>query len=115
MMRPQRINEGADHELILGMLGAHIVLDELRDLLAWIAAGDMDDPANPTDLVDSLLGIAALGASLGDLPPARHDPADTDDTLDADDADLALDPHTRLPLGEGEPSFRPRKPGDLLR
>ena len=105
MIRPQRIDAGADHELILGVLGAQVVLEELRGLIAWLAACDASEPANPPELVDALLGIAALGADLDRQPPAAHDPLDDDAPLEGDDP-LDADAH---------PPSRPSGHGDLLR
>ena len=66
MMRPQRVGDGADHELIAGLLGAAVVLDSLRDLLAWIAddTGSGEPPAASSELADALLGAAAILAAI---------------------------------------------------
>jgi hypothetical protein len=80
MMRPQRIDEGADRELLAGLLGAKVVLDGVGDLLAWItadAAGGAP-PGADSRLIDVLLGLAAISAALDRQPlnpsePQAHD------------------------------------------
>ena len=75
MMRPQRVGDGADHQLIAGLLGAAVVLDDLRDLLAWIAddAGSGEPPAASSELADALLGAAAIVAGIDCSAPDHQD------------------------------------------
>lgn len=64
MMRPRRVAGGADHELVVGLLGAVAALDEVSALIAWIAEDASPRAAQvcEPELVDVLLGIAALAA-----------------------------------------------------
>jgi hypothetical protein len=103
MMRPQRVGEGADHELIAGLLGAAVVVDDMRDLLAWIAddAGSGEPPAASSDLADALLGVAALIAGIDRRSPIAGGG-------DPDGERRALD-------GDDPPPAAPRIARDLLR
>jgi hypothetical protein len=89
MMRPQRVGEGADHELIAGLLGAAVVVDDMRDLLAWIADdASGEPPAASSELADALLGVAALIAAIHRWAPDPPDPHERR-ALDGDDRPLA--------------------------
>jgi hypothetical protein len=103
MMRPQRIGGGADHELILGLLGAKVVLDDLRALLAWAAAaGEASEPAtNASDLVDVLLGVAALASSL-ERWPAEPDVYDRHDAVEPQPPDVCERPSATGPRGSAD-------------
>lgn len=88
MMRPQQIGSGVDHELLVGLLGAKVVLDDVRGLIAWLAEAYRPDdpPAVTPELVDVLVGLASLvtvidrqlasAASAGG--PERPEPDDGD-------------------------------------
>ena len=76
MIRPRR-GAGADPLLITGVLGAAVVLRQLRVLVAELAAdgaapdagGDGDGDADPGDVVDVVLGLAALAAAVDHQVP----------------------------------------------
>jgi len=79
MIPPRRAGTAADPdvpEVIVGLLGAMAVLDELGDLIGELAA-DVDGPAPASsEVVDVLLGLAALGATAARrLPQAMPEPA----------------------------------------
>jgi hypothetical protein len=76
MMRPKRVGAGADHELVVGLVGARAVLDDLGDLLAWLTAdaGGGVPSAKPSELVDALLGLVAIAAAIDRWPADPFDP-----------------------------------------
>lgn len=83
MMRPRRIAAGADHQLLLGLLGAKVALRHARDAIAWLTAGAANEPgeAEPA-LVDLVLGIAALAGAIDRETATRSEvcePSEIDD------------------------------------
>ena len=82
MIRPRRGDSAADPLLVTGVLGAAALLRQVRALLAELAAdGDRgaDDPgdevAEPADVVDVVLGLAALAAAIEHRLPDSPAPA----------------------------------------
>jgi hypothetical protein len=82
VIRPRRTDSAADPLLVTGVLGAAALLRRLRALLAELAAdGDRgaDDPGDEVselgDVVDMVLGLAALAAAIEHRLPDSPAPA----------------------------------------
>jgi hypothetical protein len=84
MMPPRPSTTAADPEVVVGLLGAVAVLDDLGELIGELAA-DGKGPAMPatttttattsSEIVDVLLGLAALAATATRrLPRATPEP-----------------------------------------
>jgi hypothetical protein len=83
MIPPRRADTAADPLLLTGLLGAAAMLKDLRTILAEIAEdgdGRLPDGESPDDeVVDVVLGLAALAGMMTGHLPEERDPSEVGD------------------------------------